>query len=1629
MSDPEPARSFDVLLRIEASGEISPGGLIDSTLRSAARRQLVEAPPPDLTATLSATLERLAADAARAKGLSAGWAFAEVRVADGREPSVVACDAGLPAGAPAAEAVGNLDFEEEAERLATGLAATPLDAPRGHAFACAITGCDPDRGLRPGGGRIETLHLPAGPGLRIEPMVAEGDLLPTTGAAEVVRLTAHAGTRARALARLRRAIATTEIGVRNGATDKAILLGLLERPEIDSIPLSGATLAALAGDRSWRSRRGAAEALLAAAVSSYEELMDEAKARFLASARRGRPEVSLESGIALELRQDGHVYLCRVAKLGPGSYRVECEGERFELRIRGRERGTLTVGGVEHRILRRRDDRGYSIEVDGAPHQFTGDPATVVRSPLPAIVSRVEVSEGIEVAAGAPLIVLEAMKMETTLVADRAGVVRKLLVRPNSQVSAGAPLLELEPPERAPAPADGPREARLPLAALAAAASGTATAPGSGDVEDATRLFLGYDLDARAVAHRLASATPPYAAELEAAEQRALRVHLDVLSLFRPLPDQEPEDDLRRSVEEYLFTYLRDLDARGAGLPAAFLDKLRHALAHFGIERLERTSALEEALFRLAMAHHRLQQHSPCALALLERRLERGAPTPAASELRELVDRLITESHNREPALYDLAREVRYRLFDRPLLLAERERELERVRQLVDAFSQALPDEERATTIEALVDCPQPMHEWLADLWPRAGGTLRRAIPEILVRRYYRIRELAGVAGAGPEPEDGVVVEYRHRGSDVRLFALAATEDQFDAALARLRRLADADSGRGLEIAADVYLTATGPAALASASRRIEQALAEVALSTDLRRVAVSFAGGDQLTHFTYRRDADGVFVEDQLARGLHPMIAQRLGLWRLSNFDLTRLPAPAGVHLFRAVGREDPQDDRLFAFAEIRDLTPARDAADRIVELPQLERAILEAVAALRRAQARRPYAERSFWNRIVLDLWPAIRLGAEELNEIVHRLAPHTVGLGLEKVVVRGRIPDPQSGELGDWLLEVSNPGEGAPSLRFRRPSQRPLKTLRPYARRVIDLRRRGLPYPYEIVRLLAPPADASGRFPPGEFVEHDLDERGRLVPVDRPPGENRANIVVGLVRNFTDRYPEGMTRVVLLGDASHGMGSLAEAECRRIQAGLELAAELGVPVEWFALSAGARIAMETGTENMDWIARVLRSLIDHTQAGHEVNVVVVGINVGAQPYWNAEATMLMHTKGILVMTPEAAMVLTGKTALDFSGGVSAEDNLGIGGFQRIMGPNGQAQYFARDVADACRILLAHYEHSYVAPGERFPRHAPSRDPRDRDVCDSPHGGTFRTVGEIFSDETNPGRKKPFEIRKVMAAVADQDHPTLERWAEMRDAEIGVVWDAHVGGHPVALLGFESRPLRRLGWVPAYGPTVWTGGTLFPQASKKIARGINAASGSRPLVVLANLSGFDGSPESMRNGQLEFGAEIGRAVVNFRGPIVFVVVSRYHGGAFVVFSQTLHDNMQVAALEGTYASVIGGAPAAAVVFAREVSKRTRKDPRVAELEVRLADPATPDKASLQERLAEVFEAVHSEKLGEVSVEYDGVHDVTRAQRMGSVHEIIPAARLRPWVIAAVERGMAREGTGPGSTLSLPST
>jgi hypothetical protein len=80
-----------------------------------------------------------------------------------------------------------------------------------------------------------------------------------------------------------------------------------------------------------------------------------------------------------------------------------------------------------------------------------------------------------------------------------------------------------------------------------------------------------------------------------------------------------------------------------------------------------------------------------------------------------------------------------------------------------------------------------------------------------------------------------------------------------------------------------------------------------------------------------------------------------------------------------------------------------------------------------------------------------------------------------------------------------------------------------------------------------------------------------------------------------------------------------------------------------------------------------------------------------------------------------------------------------------------------------------------------------------------------------------------------------------------------------------------------------------------------------------------------------------------------------------------------------------------------------------------VVKLEARLDGAEDDERASLRVAVADLRASVRSDKLGEVAAEFDRVHTVERALRVGSIDAIIPAARLRPHLVEALERGMRR--------------
>jgi acetyl-CoA carboxylase carboxyltransferase component/biotin carboxyl carrier protein len=1285
----------------------------------------------------------------------------------------------------------------------------------------------------------------------------------------------------------------------------------------------------------------------------------------------------------------------------------------------------LTVEGSRYRLITASHGPVHLVEVDGATHRVSRDEGGVLRSPAPALVVATPAAAGSQVAAGAPVIVLESMKMETVLPAPFAATVKELLVSTGSQVETGAPLLRLEPlaedDDEAAAPGgDEPAEdLELP--------SGRVVRTDAEEVEheltDLSGMLLGYDLDPGDEGRTLAAyltARQSLSAESEvpiANEVSLLALFADFAELSRNRPageDQHVENRVH-SPREWFHTFLQTMDIERGALPEEFHQRLLRVLRHYGVESLDRTRELDNAVFRVFLAQQRSAPDVQLVMAFLQHWMHEPVPAdPAlAAAAREVLDRLVLATQLRFPIVGDLARSVRFRWFDQPLVDAERAAVLASVREQIELLVDQPDAEDRAERIDALAAIPEQIVRFLLERLEN-GMPATEPMLEVLIRRHYREYELDHLTSTTVDGRPFAVADY-------------LLDDRPTHLVSTIGKISELKPGSGLvdavtreveaavpghESVVDLYLSwPEAPSNVEEESAALRAMVEQLDVIRRVRRIAIAVgAGADRPpAYFTFRPTDDGGVVEDDLVRGVHPMVGRRLNLWRLRKFTLTRLEAPEDVLLYFAVAQENPADQRLIALAQVRQLGVVRDESGRVTSLPHVERAISNCLEAIRRARAGRgAKGARLDMNHVWLQVWPVIDAEVDQLTAVQNSIAPLTAGAGIEEIRADGRVAGPNGSVTPISARFFYQAGSGVTS-NVGLPATEMLKPIDDYQQKVLRARRRGTVYPYEMQGLVAGVG--------GSSVEYDLDDSGRLAPVDRPPGLNKAGIIVGVVTTRTPLHPEGVRRVVLSGDPTRALGAVSEAECARIIAALDLAEELDVPVEWYALSAGARISMDSGTENMDWVARGLKRIIEFTQAGREINIVVAGINVGAQPYWNAEATMLMHTKGILVMTPDSAMVLTGKQSLDFSGGVSAEDNFGIGGYDRVMGPNGQAQYWASNLGSALQILLAHYDHTYAAPGESGPRRAETTDPADRDVSPYPHaldGSDFTTVGDIFSSRTNPDRKKAFDIRTLMRAVADQDHPTLERWAGMADAETAVVQDAHLGGFPVLLLGIESRSVPRRGFPPTDGPDVYTAGTLFPKSSKKAARAINAASGNRPLVVLANLSGFDGSPDSMRGLQLEYGAEIGRAIVNFDGPIVFAVISRYHGGAFVVFSKALNPRMTVLAVEGSYASVIGGAPAAAVVFAGDVDARTEADERVRAAEVRADQAAPAERAGLVAAAAETRSAVRSEKLGQVASEFDAVHSIHRAVEVGSVDEVIKASELRPKIIAALEARLA---------------
>src|SRR5882757_4216977 len=446
------ARHVEVQVIADGKGTAWALGVRDCSVQRRNQKVIEESASPVLSAAQTAELKASAERLAVAVGYC-GAATVEFLYHPGDQRfAFLEVNTRLQVEHPITESTTGFDLVKAQLWVASGgrLDGEP-PVERGHAIEARLNAEDPDRDFAPSPGRIALLDLPAGPGIRVYTGVSGGDTIPADFDSMIAKIIAYGRDRDEALGRLRRAMAQTTVIIEGGATNKSFVLDLLDQPEVIDGSADTGWIDRVRGEGRLVSHRHSAVALAAAAIEAYEEEERVERQRLLSTAFGGRPQVQHESGRPLEVKLRGAGYRVRVARVGAHRFRVGIEAgddvrvADVELDRFDRHTGRIVVNGTRYRLLTDTHGPIHLVEVDGVTHRVSRDEGGVVRSPAPALVVATPLEIGAEVEAGAPVLVLESMKMETVLRAPFRARLKESAVSVGSQVEAGAPLLRLEP--------------------------------------------------------------------------------------------------------------------------------------------------------------------------------------------------------------------------------------------------------------------------------------------------------------------------------------------------------------------------------------------------------------------------------------------------------------------------------------------------------------------------------------------------------------------------------------------------------------------------------------------------------------------------------------------------------------------------------------------------------------------------------------------------------------------------------------------------------------------------------------------------------------------------------------------------------------------------------------------------------------------------------------------------------------------------------------------------------------------------------------------------------------------------------------------------------------------------------
>src|SRR5581483_2648419 len=300
------ARHVEVQVIADGQGTVWALGVRDCSVQRRNQKIIEESSSPVLPAgqaeELKAAAERLVAAAGYRGAATVEFLY---RPAD-RVLAFLEVNTRLQVEHPVTEITTGTDLVKAMLHVAAGGKLTgPRPSERGHAIEARLNAEDPDRDFAPAPGRIALLGLPAGPGVRVDTGVRDGDSIPADFDSMIAKVIGYGRDRAEALSRLRRALRETTVLIDGGTTSKSFLLDVLDQPEVlDGSADTGWIDRARAEGR-LVSRWHSGVALAVAAIEAYQDRKQVELRRLLSTAHGGRPQTRHESGRPIDLTLRG----------------------------------------------------------------------------------------------------------------------------------------------------------------------------------------------------------------------------------------------------------------------------------------------------------------------------------------------------------------------------------------------------------------------------------------------------------------------------------------------------------------------------------------------------------------------------------------------------------------------------------------------------------------------------------------------------------------------------------------------------------------------------------------------------------------------------------------------------------------------------------------------------------------------------------------------------------------------------------------------------------------------------------------------------------------------------------------------------------------------------------------------------------------------------------------------------------------------------------------------------------------------------------------------------------------------------------------------------------------------------